>query len=332
MVLKSTLASPIINTPAINTDFCDGFARLLNDAPFEFIHIIDSTSPGKQAKGFEEDEFPVNLKLPGVKKIAILTGMGATARINVGTYNNLDEVNKAGEKIISQLKTCFPDFYFLFEPGKYFNKMHIGKDYPKGYTGPYVEMYSYKNEDSTTFEMVIQMDGSLPPRFNTIYAVKTNNALGKAIHKVYDAAANDFASIKTKQYVGNGMVNRSIAYDVNFSLPGSLKSMIDGGSTMELKDKYISYFYLGNSRSEADAIYKKMGAEIRDCFGSEFILTFFRPNQLWIKNLPDNPEEMVLFAKKKKKIPEPVTISAFVFNKERDGRYSVSLRFYNDDL
>lgn len=319
--------------PDVSSDFGNNIARLINDAPFDFKYVIDSTSHKEENKGFAANVYPCKMTLPNVKEVTIKRGFGTTCNITVGVYNTMDEVNSNGEKFVGELKKIFPKCYYFSKKGTESNTIQIGNQNDEGYTRAFMVMYSYQDKTTKQYRLELRIESGVPSIYYTIASTKADTDFANGLHKVYNDVMNNFENLKGEEHKSNDVFNASYWYDVNFSLPNSGKSYVDAGGLMEIRaDEYRSLFYSGESKEDADAAYTKLSEVILQGFGKDFVYTYDKPNEFFSKIIPENSEKYIIFLNKKERSLESVPLSVLVLNKAENGKYLVYLTFYKSLL
>lgn len=320
-------------TPAVSSEFGNNLARLINDAPFDFKYVIDSTSHREENSGFARNVFPCKVSLPNVKEVTVVRSFGTTCNITVGVYNTMDEVNKNGEKFIDELKKVFPKAYYFSKKGTESNTIQIGNQSDQGHTRAFMVMYSYQDKTTKQYKLELRIESGVPNVYYKIASEKAETDFANGLHKVYNDVMNNFENLKGTEHKSDDIFNASYWYDVNFSIPNSGKSYVDAGSLMEIRaDEYRSLFYSGDSKEDAAASYTKLSELILKGFGKDFVYTYDKPDEFFAQIIPDNSEKYIIFLNKKERSIESLPLSVLVFQKAENGKYIVYLTFYKSML
>lgn len=333
MTRKSMQASNVYYTPAADTEFGNSIARLLNDAPYEFRNTIDSTTHTEEGTGFTRDVYPCRVKVPGVQAVNMVRSFGTTCRIVIGTYPTMDEVNKYGEEFVAELQKCFPKFYFFPVIGEKSNKVQIGNQSADRYTSSLMELYSYQDKKDNTYKLEMRVESGTPKVFYTTSAEKPDTDFAGAIHKIYGEVVNKFENLKGAEHQEGGPFNTTYWYDSNMEVPGSGKTYIYGGTGMiPTPLRFVSLFYNGPDKEQADAVFAKLADVVRDAFGNEFVFTFDKPSELIEHVIPKDAEKCVIFARRRERGYENAPVALLLYAPSMEGNYSVSLIFYKTAL
>jgi hypothetical protein len=332
MQRKSMQASNVYFSSAVNSDFGNSIAKLINDAPYEFKNTIDSSTFETEGTGFTRDLYPSKVQVPGVKYVKMEKSFGTSCRIRIGSYATMDEVNKTGEKFVAELQQCFPKFYFLPVIGEESNKVQIGNQSESGYTGAMMELYSYFDKTARVYQLDMRIENGTPGAFYKIKTPKPDTDFSNAVHKIYNDVPNKFTNLKGTEHEEGDFFNPAYWYDSNMEVPGAGRSYIYGGSAMiSSPQRFISLFYNGPDEEKANEAFATMADVVRDAFGDQFVFTFNRPAEL-MQVIPDNVGKFVIFAKRKERGYEKLPIAVLMVTPSEGGNYSLSLVFYETAL
>ncbi len=323
VLTRKKIANAVTVKPVASSEFCNQIAAILNDAPYHFNHIVDSTLQ-------LGDGHPCKLKVTGAERIVIETFLTATCHISFGNYATEDEINVAGEKLISQLQTCFPEYYYspFFDGDK--KSVQIGMTIPAngGYYQANMELQSVMDKTTNRYGLELIVYEGVPRKFFNITAESTGSEFAKAIRKVYDQINSDFSSIRGEQHTSGSVFNASYWYGLNFTIPAAANAYIDDGAmTSMVPNQCIAHFFLG-SKEDAAETYTKFSQIVYDALGSEFVYSYDRPKDLIEQVLPDATENLMMFAIKRERCGENIPVIALVNQKQADGRYLIYMDFY----
>jgi hypothetical protein len=313
--------------PASEDAFCTALATLMNDAAYDFEHTMDTTHYVDEPGAFGRRHFESHVRVPGVEKVTMARSFGTTCEITVGTFTSTDDVNVAGESLVSRIQTCFPDYYYLPVIGTSgSNSVEIGKDYEDGFEAPILQIFSTESEG--TYKLALRVNGGEATRFYEIAAPAQDNDFAAALRAIYDDIPNEYDNVKgTAHVVGGTLFGGSYTwYEVSPMPPGAHDCSIVEGS-MVLANGCKCRFYSGTDREAAVEAYKKLFEFMRDALGSEFVYSLERSE--FDMTIPDNAEGVVIFGIKKKRSYESLPLLALVIYSESEGRYAVNMLFHD---
>jgi hypothetical protein len=230
----------------------------------------------------------------------------------------------------AQLKNCFPDFYYLPYTNGKMETIQIGVTVSAiSYREAMMELYTYFDDDTQQHIVEMRIKEGVPKTYFGIPAAAQNTPFANAIRKVYDDVASEFNSIKGGQIQTGEVFNPSYWYEVNFAIPGAAYSYVYLGSTMGVEPKQcIAQFFLGDKDLAAET-YAKFSQIIFESLGPEFIYSYDKPMEILTSVIPENAENVMIFAIKKERMGEAkVPVIALINQPQADGRYLIYLDFY----
>lgn len=310
---------PVVN----DNDFCTALATLMNDAPYNFIHTMDTVNVD------ENEDYKSKVKVPGVEKVLMQESFSISCIITIGHYSTQKEVNVAGADFIEQLKVCFPEYYYEAEMTKDGNgSVNIGKTFSNGYESPIVQLYSFQEKGREDYTLIMRVNPGKADRYYTTYTAPNYSSLYLSLKTIYDDIQNNFNKVKgTKHQNEGGPFSSGSWYEVEPLPDGALScSVSEGGMSVGAKGCNCGY-YNGTNRTEAVELFNKLYDDVVSALGNDFVHTF--DHSEWDKNIPENAESAISFAIKKKNsyesdLPKIVIMLA----KGGDNKYYVSMMFY----
>lgn len=321
-IIRKKIALTTTIIPAESSDFCSSLTKILNDAPYHFDHVIDTTVE-------EEPGNACNLKVPGVERIFIKTFVGRTCYLTFGKYGTDDEANAAGEKVVAQLKACFPDYYYEPFLSGDLKTIQIGIPLENGgYKEAMMELYMYFDKKESLYVVQMSIEDGVPRKFFGIPVGAPDTDFANALRKVYDDIKYEFSNIKGTEHEEGGPFNPAYWYELNFTIPGAGSTYVDAGGLMSMApDQCIAQFFLGE-KELADESYTQFAQIVFEALGSEFVYSYDKPLELMTEVIPDSASDVMLFAIKRERAGESIPVIALINQKQADGRYLIYLDFY----
>ncbi|MES2588813.1 MAG: PDZ domain-containing protein [Bacteroidota bacterium] len=335
MKRKKIEASTYFYSSEVKSDFSTAICKLLNDAAYDFSHIVDTNTFSEEGEGWGGRRiYPCKVQVPGTVKTVIQSSFGYTCRIKVGEYKTFDEVNKKGEFFVNQLKTCFPKFYFFPKSGEGMSfSIQVGSANDKGYTSAIMVIYPVENKETHVIELFCRVETGSPSFFNTLSSKADGSEFGLAVNKIYADILNKFEKIKSTEYKSDDVFNPTYWYEINVPVPGAYNFYVDAGSVMSIKaDECIANFYYGESHQLAEEAFYKYAEMLMNGFGSEFVTTADRPYEIMEPVVPKKAEKVLFFLQKKERGYETLGVCAIVLNQESDGKFRTYITFHKTGM
>lgn len=325
-MVRKKLESVFQYSPSVNSDFCNTLTKLMNDGPYYFRNIIDTTA--LISEGGFSNNYKCKVSFPGMKEVYISRGIDTKCVVTVGTYKTTDALNTATENTLSQIRACYPRFdYFSYTNGD--NKtIEAGLEDEKSFTSPILSLHSYRDKRDDLYHLQIEIEPGELKLFLTNTMTPQKNDFANALRTIYGDVENNFKNIKGAEHESGGLFNTSYWYDVNLKMPGAANCYIDmGDMTSMAPPQCIANFFLGE-KEEGKVTLNKFFEIIYNALGADFVNSPFLPEQLLAQVIPSSAEEVYTFAKKTHHGAESIPVMSLVYNKEEDGRYRIYLCFF----
>ena len=308
-----------------DNEFCKALSRLMNDAAYNFANTMDTIHP-VDGNG----NYVSKVKVPGVESVGMENSWGISCLIGIGAYATTNEVSAAGAKIIEQIKTCFPDYYY--DPVVEKNgsvSVSIGNLYANGYESPILQLYTVLEKSNQKQNLILRINGGKATRYYKITTEAENNSMATALKTIYNDIPNNFRNVKgTRHEIEGGLFNSgSTWYEINPVPDGARSCSLAEGDMSLGASNCRCGFHLGTNADEAIASFKNIYEKTRDALGSDFVYSF--DYSRWDLNIPKNAKSVIIFGAKKKRIFEsdiPQIVLLFLTNEDKS--YSVNMLFY----
>lgn len=312
--------------PAVQDNaFCTALSKLMNDAAYNFVNTIDTLHPVDK-NGY----YISKVKIPGVESVGMDKSWGVSGQISIGDFKEAYEVSIAGTKIIENIKTCYPGYYyepFVDKDGTV--SVNIGAVDAKGYESPTLLLYSVYDKTKQMFNLRLGISSGKADKFFTIPTVAGTNNFATSLKTIYKDISNNFENVKGARHEIKGDLFRpaSAWYELNTVPEGAISCSISEGS-MGSGAACNCRFYSGSNLKEAADFYKNMIDKTRNAVGSEFVYSFDQSK--WDTNIPANAKSALTFGiKKKHTFESDLQRIVLVFLKNNDNTFAVDMLFYN---
>ncbi len=317
-------------SPAKKDDeFCSSLTVLMNDASYDFRNTMDSTRFIDEEGAFGRRFYESNVKVTGAEKVSIISSFGKSAQIEFGSFQSTDEVNGAGEKTVSSIKGCYPDFYYVPVSGSgNNNSVQIGKNNTDGFNAAILELYSPEPKPGENLSLVLRINGGETTRYYNVPSPSVQNTFAASVVRIYDDILLNYEHVKGEKHVVAGeMFSMGYTWYEISPMPDGAHdcTLMEGGLSMS--NGCNCRFYLGTDQEVAQAAYDKLYDMMFTSLGSEFVFSFEKPEL--DMTIPEGTESVIVFGKKKKRSYESMPLIALCLIRMDGGQYGVNMYFHD---
>ncbi len=336
--MKKTLLLLFVCIPGMilsQTDdakFCDAFKKIVQDAPTGFQSVIDKNHYRTDTGALKMRYYDCKVIVPGAVKTEISSMLSYDCMINYPTYGTIAEARDQAEKLITQIKNCFPEYYAFPEVVHGDSIMDFGEQFDDGFKEPAIQVIRTYPENPSENKLHIYIPGDEQTRLYKVTNVATDDQFSKDIKKVYRDIKNDFYSVKSTRHEEKGRIISNIWYDIQ-PLPEGAISFTKSEGSMSLQNAAVCFFVDKGSYDDALAAFNDKVEKVKNMLGNKFIFyTTEIPDDAL--NIYSTDEKAAIFGMKyqNRSYQNDIPIIAVQMFKEEGEKHSVIISFFKGGM
>ncbi len=316
--------------------FCDALNKMLRDAPNYFKNIEDTShSRGDLNYGIDArfNKCTVSVPFGLTVEVRHIKADDVACIISFPIFGSAEAAKKAGDKIVAQIKVCFPSYYvsqeasFARDTNTYF-----GVPYDDGFGGPLINVSRPFPKMVAENEVKIIVYSGKPMHYIPITTEAADDQFAKDIKTVFADTYGGFKTVKSTPRDNKGRMYYS-SFDVVPLPTGAISFIEEDKSTFwgNTKSNAFCLFLENADYNDALLTYSEKVSKIKSVMGNKFAFSNERPDSsIYIS--PAAVQVTVFGPKPKNKKAYMRSVSEITVEmiKSEGDKYSVGVRFFKD--